>query len=427
MESTAMNNLLAGKRYLLLQGPMGPFFSDLARWLESKGREATNVVFNGGDRFYCRERPVLHYSGTPAQFAHWLKEIWHTYPFDTIVCFGDCRPLHQAARLWANAKGLRFLAFEEGYLRPHFITLEEGGVNAYSSLPRDPDFYRHLPDMPPRIVHPLKPSTRLRYWHATWYYLIAWYHRRSYPNYKHHKSFSPWYEMRCWMRAWRRKHWYAFKERHVLTRLQTQLNNRFYLAILQVYNDSQIRHHSPYDDVRDYINDVMYSFATKAPATKFLVFKHHPMDRGHRLYGPLIKQLSLKYGVQNRVLYVHDLPMPEMLKHATAVVTINSTAGLSALIHHKSLKVMGNALYDIKGLTYQGHLHQFWTAGFKPDVKLLNQFRGYLLETTQINAVFYGNRLNEYARMTESSATLQKDIDRTIKSGNDIKKSSLNI
>lgn len=389
MESTAMNNLLAGKRYLLLQGPMGPFFSDLARWLESKGREATNVVFNGGDRFYCRERPVLHYSGTPAQFAHWLKEIWHTYPFDTIVCFGDCRPLHQAARLWANAKGLRFLAFEEGYLRPHFITLEEGGVNAYSSLPRDPDFYRHLPDMPPRIVHPLKPSTRLRYWHATWYYLIAWYHRRSYPNYKHHKSFSPWYEMRCWIRAWRRKHWYAFKERHVLTRLQTQLDNRFYLAILQVYNDSQIRHHSPYDDVRDYINDVMYSFATKAPATKFLVFKHHPMDRGHRLYGPLIKQLSLKYGVQNRVLYVHDLPMPEMLKHAEAVVTINSTAGLSALIHHKSLKVMGNALYDIKGLTYQGHLHQFWTAGFKPDVKLLNQFRGYLLEATQINAVFY--------------------------------------
>ena len=412
MESTAMNNLLAGKRYLLLQGPMGPFFSDLARWLESKGREATNVVFNGGDSFYSRERPVLHYSGTPAQFAHWLKEVWQTYPFDTIVCFGDCRPLHQAARQWAHAKGLRFLAFEEGYLRPHFITLEEGGVNAYSSLPRDPDFYRHLPDMPPRIVHPLKPSTRLRYWHASWYYLIAWYHRRSYPNYKHHKSFSPWYEMRCWIRAWRRKHWYAFKERHVLTRLQTQLDNRFYLAILQVYNDSQIRHHSPYDDVRDYINDVMYSFATKAPAAKFLVFKHHPMDRGHRLYGPLIKQLSLKYGVHNRVLYVHDLPMPEMLKHAKAVVTINSTAGLSALIHHKSLKVMGNALYDIKGLTYQGHLHQFWTAGFKPDVKLLNQFRGYLLETTQINAVFYGTVKEKYnfVNIMDDKTTKSKNI-----------------
>lgn len=390
MESTTMNNLLAGKRYLLLQGPMGPFFSELATWLESKGREAVNVVFNGGDYFYCRQRAVLHYTQTPAQFAHWLKEVWQTYPFDTLVCFGDCRPLHQAARQWANSKGLRFLAFEEGYLRPHFITLEVGGVNAYSSLPKDPDFYRQLPEMPPRVIQSLKPSTLQRYWHATWYYLIGWFNQKQYPHYRHHKSFSPWYEMRCWIRAWRRKHWYAFRERHVLPRLQNQLDNRFYLAILQVYNDSQIRQHSPYNDVREYINDVIYSFATKAPVTKFLVFKHHPMDRGHRLYAPLIKRLSKKYGVENRVLYVHDLPMPEMLKHAKAVVTINSTAGLSALIHNKSLKVMGDALYDMKGLTYQGHLHQFWTAGSRPDMKLLGKFRGYLLETTQINAVFYG-------------------------------------
>ena len=168
MDSTAMSKLLAGKRYLLLQGPMGPFFADLADWLESKGREAVNVVFNGGDRFYCNHRFMLHYKQTPEQFPHWLKETWQHYPFDTIICFGDCRPLHQAARHWALAKGLRFLAFEEGYLRPHFITLEEGGVNAYSSLPRDPEFYRHLPELPPRSIQQLKPSTRLRYWHASW-------------------------------------------------------------------------------------------------------------------------------------------------------------------------------------------------------------------------------------------------------------------
>lgn len=205
----------------------------------------------------------------------------------------------------------------------------------------------------------------------------------------------------------------------MLPRLQNQLDNRFYLAILQVYNDSQIRQHSPYNDVREYINDVIYSFATKAPATKFLVFKHHPMDRGHRLYSPLIKHLSKKYGVQNRVLYVHDLPMPEMLKHAKAVVTINSTAGLSALIHNKSLKVMGDALYDMKGLTFQGHLHQFWTAGFCPDMKLLGKFRGYLLETTQINEVFYGkhnasveqpNRVNAHAFIADKAVSTHRKI-----------------
>lgn len=354
MQNTTVKTLLAGKKYLLLQGPMGPFFNDVANWLETLEREAVNVVFNGGDRFYCRNRPYLTFTQTPKEFPGWLKETWKDYPFDTILCFGDCRPLHQAARAWAKAKGIRFLAFEEGYLRPHFITVEEGGVNAYSPLPRDPDFYRHLPDMPPAEVQPLKPSAGRRYIHATWYYLVGWRYRHEFARYRHHKSFSPWYEAQCWVRAWWRKQWYGFKQRNVLETLQTTLDQRYYLAILQVYNDSQIRNHSPYADVRDYINDVIFSFSRKAPLSHVLVIKHHPMDRGHRLYGPLIKQLSKKYGVTSRVVYVHDLPMPELLTHAKAVVTINSTAGISALVHNKPLKVMGRALYDIKGLTYQG-------------------------------------------------------------------------
>ncbi|MGS3011852.1 capsular polysaccharide export protein, LipB/KpsS family, partial [Escherichia coli] len=111
------------------------------------------------------------------------------------------------------------------------------------------------------------------------------------------------------------------------------------------------------------------------PKESYLVIKHHPMDRGHRLYRTLIKRLSKEYGLGERVISVHDLPMPELLRHAKAVVTINSAAGISALIHNKPLNVMGNALYDIKGLTYQVHLHQFWQADFKPDMKLFKKFR----------------------------------------------------
>lgn len=272
------------------------------------------------------------------------------------------------------------------------ITVEEGGVNAYSSLPRDPDFYRKLPDMPAPHVENLTPSTMKRIGHAMWYYLIGWHYRHEFPRYRHHKSFSPWYEARCWVRAYWRKQLYKVTQRKVLPRLMNELDQRYYLAVLQVYNDSQIRNHSNYNDVRDYINEVMYSFSRKAPKESYLVIKHHPMDRGHRLYRPLIKRLSKEYGLGERVIYVHDLPMPELLRHAKAVVTINSTAGISALIHNKPLKVMGNALYDIKGLTYQGHLHQFWQADFKPDMKLFKKFRGYLLVKTQVNGVYYGGR-----------------------------------
>ena len=410
MQNTTVKKLLSGKRYLLLQGPMGPFFHDVANWLESLDREAVNVVFNGGDRFYCRDRRYLAFTETPKEFASWLKTTWQAYPFDTILCFGDCRALHVEAKRWAQAKGVRFLAFEEGYLRPHFITVEEGGVNAYSSLPRNPEFYRNLPDMLPPQVESLKPSAKLRIWHAAWYYLVSWFYRAEFTRYRHHKPFSPWYEARCWIRAAWRKQWYKFKQRGVLPRLKTDLDQKYYLAILQVYNDSQIRNHSPYNDVRDYINDVIFSFAKKAPGEMHLVIKHHPMDRGHRLYGPLIKKLSKTYGVQDRVIYIHDQSMPVVLTHAKAVVTINSTAGISALIHNKPLKVMGKALYDIKGLTYQGHLHQFWNANFKPDMKLFKKFRGYLLENTQVNAVYYGITKKRKANINRHNKTKDEKI-----------------
>ncbi len=50
---------------------------------------------------------------------------------------------------------------------------------------------------------------------------------------------------------------------------------------------------------------------------------------------------------------------------------------------------MGDALYDIKGLTFQGHLNQFWQTNFKPDMRLFNKYRAYLLNNTQINANYY--------------------------------------
>jgi capsule polysaccharide modification protein KpsS len=78
MQNNTVKTLLAGK-ILLLQGPMGPFFNDVANWLETLEREAVNVVFNGGDRFYCRHRQFLTYRQTPKEFPTWLKETWKNY------------------------------------------------------------------------------------------------------------------------------------------------------------------------------------------------------------------------------------------------------------------------------------------------------------------------------------------------------------
>jgi capsular polysaccharide export protein len=176
---------------------------------------------------------------------------------------------------------------------------------------------------------------------------------------------------------------------------------KYFAVALQVYNDSQVTSHSPYHDVRDFIAEVVTSFATHAQADHHLVFKHHPMDRGQRDYRRLLDSLSQEHGVQGRVHYVHDVHLPTLLRNARGVVTINSTVGLSAIYHDKPLMLMGRALYDLPGLTFQGELAQFWTARMRVDDDLWRRFRAYLITQTQLNGAFHGRNFQTLAKRTD--------------------------
>ncbi|MGS0639435.1 capsular polysaccharide export protein, LipB/KpsS family, partial [Citrobacter sp. VF227] len=219
METPAVRHLLNGRRYLLLQGPMGPCFSRLAAWLQHSHREVKQVCFNAGDAWYAAREHALHYTGSVNNFAFWLHELHQEYAFDTLVCFGDCRPVHREAKKWSRNRSVDFLVFEEGYFRPFYITLEKGGVNAWSSMPRDAAFYREQPLPVPASPTAWKPGTVNRAVHAMLYYAAGYLGRHRYPGYRHHKPFSPGYEMRCWFRAGRRKLWYRWRQRHMLSHI----------------------------------------------------------------------------------------------------------------------------------------------------------------------------------------------------------------
>jgi capsular polysaccharide export protein len=115
------------------------------------------------------------------------------------------------------------------------------------------------------------------------------------------------------------------------------------------------------------------------------------MDRGYHDYTRLINRLACAHGIQDRVRYIHDQHLPTLLTHARGVVVINSTVGLSALHHDRPLKVCGEAIYDMDGLTYQGGLDHFWNhAGETPvNRELFERFQTYLIEHTQLNGSFY--------------------------------------
>ncbi|MFC2255154.1 capsular biosynthesis protein, partial [Labrys portucalensis] len=50
------------KFIVLLQGPVGPFFSDLAQSLLARGDRVLKINFNLGDRIYSRRIPFVMFS-----------------------------------------------------------------------------------------------------------------------------------------------------------------------------------------------------------------------------------------------------------------------------------------------------------------------------------------------------------------------------
>lgn len=386
--SLILERLGGRRRVLLLQGPMGPFFDRLAVFLRENGCEVVKVNLNGGDEWYYRQPGAVAFHDTPAHWPHFVDDLLDRHRTDAVVLFGDCRPYHRSAILRARTRGVAVFVFEEGYIRPNYVTFEMGGVNAYSMLPRFPAVLAMTAVRRPEIAPPSRPFQRMA-WFAAVYYLWGRLRRDRYQNYRHHKPFEIFPEGWYWARSAYRKLSYRIAERGMEARLTGVLRKRFFLAPLQVFNDSQIRHHSDYRSVRGFIAEVIASFAKYAPRDVHLVFKQHPMDRGHRDYAAQVARNAAHYGVSGRVHLIHDQHLPSLLKAAIGAVMVNSTVGISALFHGCPVKLMGRAIYDMPGLVFEGPLERFWTAAEPPDPELVERLRNYLIQTTQVGGSFY--------------------------------------
>jgi capsule polysaccharide modification protein KpsS len=374
---------------LLLQGPMGPFFKRFAQDLEGLGARVYKINFNTGDRLFYRTGNIVDFAGTPSEWPAFLKDRLEQWHIDRIYLFGDTRPCHTGVRELAHELSIDVFVFEEGYLRPHYITLEKSGVNGHSKMPRDPAHFSHLQQEDEEAPRPVPNWFTPAAWYANWYYIAGWLGRRRFPHYRHHRPFNPYHEAFFWVRGGLRKLFYMFRERKVLDTLVAGHSKQFYLVPLQVHSDAQIRRWSDVNSAAAFIRRVISSFSRHAPQQTLLVIKHHPLDRGYSDYTKLIRKLSEKYAVQDRVLYVHDVRLASLLDHAKGTVVINSTVGLSSLLHNTPVKVLGHAVYNMHGLVFEGALNDFWSADPVIDKRLYRQFRHYLLSTNQINGNYY--------------------------------------
>lgn len=381
------------RNILMLQGPVGPFFRRLARDLEWAGAKVHKINFNGGDWLFF-PRGATRFCGRMDEFGVFLERFCREKRIDVLMLFGDCRPIHKPVRGIADRLGIRVEVFEEGYVRPDYITMETHGVNGHSALPRSPIFFLNTPAPTPARTLPVGSTLLFAALWSTIYYFAAVAMWWCFPHYRHHRPLS-WFEGLRWGRGWCRKHLATWKGRHLMPKLMADGAPPFFLVPLQVHNDAQVRVHSGFVGVRSFIDHVVRSFAQHATKDTVLVFKHHPMDRAYSNYGAFLKSLAKAHGLSDRIIYLHDEHLPTLLMRARGVVTVNSTAGLSAVHHDCPTIALGRAVYRMDGLTCPLPLDEFWIRAHEHPVnrELYRRFRNHLIHRTQINGNFY-RRLN---------------------------------
>lgn len=389
---------LTGRRLLLLQGPAGPFFARVAEQLRAAGAQVTKVNFNGGEDFYYRGPEVVKFAQPLEQWPAFFEHVARERAVDAIVLFGDCRPLHRLAIERARQLGIEVFVFEEGYLRPDFVTLERGGVNGHSSIPRDPSHFDGVQPMPEPQRRPIRHAFIKSAIHTICYASAAALARDRYPHYRHHRDIRPVAQARLWFQGTLRRAAHTLRDRSLAKRLEAASMPPYFFVPLQVHLDSQLGH-SPYATINQFIREVVTAFAEHAPPDHALLIKLHPMDRPYSDYSADIEALRLEHGLGERLLYADVINLPAALRGARGTVVINSTVGLSSLTHGTPVKCMGRAVYDLPGLTHQGSLAEFFRAPAAVDRALYKRFRHWLLEQNQLNGSVWSRLREDPARV----------------------------
>ena len=366
------------RAFLFLQGPPGPLFRLLGEEMSRQGIEVHRINLSGGDKLDWPEGAADfrgRFSEWPVFFDKFLTENRIT----DVLLFGDCRPYHLAAHGVASSRNVRTHVLEEGYLRPHWMTLEPEGVNARSTLPRDKNWFlneaRRLPPEPssPPITASFSRRARDSYWH--YHHVVTG--RFAYPHYRSHRSNSILKEGFGWLWKFSREKRALHKAEEVLNRLD---GRELFVLPLQLSGDFQIRSHSPFPDMQSAAGYAIESFAANAPRHLHLLLKAHPLDSSFFDWDKFVRRHARRLSLEGRLHFVDGGDLETMVRKARGLVCVNSTSATLALANGTPVCTMGEAIYDLPGLTHQGHLDTFWANPVAPEPGVYPAFRRVLVD-----------------------------------------------
>ncbi len=384
------------RRFLFLQGPHGPFFQQLATQLRAAGAATWRVGFNAGDHAFWRHKDsYLPFHGSEQEWAAALTDILKSRRITDIVLYGDTRPVHAQAVAIARTRGLTIHVFEEGYLRPYWITYERGGSNGNSRLMEmSIDDIRRMcaahdydPPMPPGHWGDLRQHV----FYGAVYHWFVLARNKAYPNFRPHRSLNVAAEFRLHLKRLLLMPIHA-AERQIATLWIKWGTFPYHLALLQLEHDSSFQMHGPFENQTAFVERVMEGFARGAPAHHHLVFKAHPLEDGRTPLKSEIKRLARKHKVARRVHFVRGGKLARLLDPARSATTVNSTAAQQALWRAIPLLAFGRAVYSKPELVSDQPLDAFFANPKRPDHQAYRQFRDFLLATSQMPGSFYASK-----------------------------------
>jgi capsular polysaccharide export protein len=366
------------RAFLFLQGPPGPLLHQLATAMRERGVKVDRINICAGDQIDWPEQATNfrgRFRDWPTFFDNFLRE----HQITDILLFGDCRPYHASARRVAALRGIRTHVLEEGYLRPHWMTLELDGVNGYSRLTRNKEWVieqaKALPPEP--FLPPITATFRRRVRDTARHYVAVHAGRPAFPRYRTHRPGSALLEAAGW--GWK----YlvrGVRERRAEKVLEGLEDKRFFLLPLQLSGDYQIRNHSPFPDMLGAASFVMESFARHAPEDAHLLIKKHPFDTTMFNWRLHIDRRARRLGIRERVHFIDGGQLDRLAAATTGMVCVNSTSATLALAAGRPVCTLGEAIYNVPGLTFSRHVDEFWTDPTPPEPGLYGAFRRVLVD-----------------------------------------------
>ncbi|MEM6972945.1 MAG: DUF6716 putative glycosyltransferase [Pseudomonadota bacterium] len=389
----------------MLQGPASALWRETRDMLVSRGHRVTHVALALGDRLFWRRPGRIDYRGSLADWPGWIAELIRREGVSDLLYFADCLPYHRHAAEAALALGRRAWAIENGYLRPDWLTMEPVGMGRRSRFTRRPDRLRALAggarpvNLTPRFTVPFATEARCEMAFNLAHALSG----PLYPGWQSDRTVPAWREYTGWLPYLARLGRARARAAAVEAACAAGSLPHVVLA-MQMETDYQLRVSSDYPGQAAVLQEVLTSFAAHAPPHMRLVIKLHPFDNGLIDWDDTVARIAWPLGIDDRVMVIRGGRLDRLLDKAHGLITVNSTTAIHALRLGRPVIALGDAVYDVPGLTHQAGLRRFWTDAETPDAQMVAAWVRAVAAEIQIR----GHQMHPVGRKVAATAIAER-------------------